>query len=261
MTLTNTWGYRAAIASTVSVAAAAAFTIGTTGVATAAPLESGAGETVTVTDAELGELNITGTAASDAQARTSSPDIAAAEQFSIASTQNENKFSQVITIDSPQAPSDYRFDLSLPEGISLTAAPDGGAFMLDEAGEVHGRIKAPWAHDAAGETVPTSFSVEGSSTLIQNVDLSANPQFPVTADPDGVWGWTKCIAAVTAAIAVPAGATLKLARFISKIGNVKEALQLLFGSTSNAEKLQGALAAAGTTAAELLGIAAIQNNC
>lgn len=54
---------------------------------------------------------------------------------------------------------------------------------------------------------------------------------------------------------------VELARFIKSIGNVKESLQLLFGATKNQERLDTGLAAAGATAAELLGIAAIQSNC
>lgn len=55
--------------------------------------------------------------------------------------------------------------------------------------------------------------------------------------------------------------TIEIEALRITIGNVKEAIQLLTGATSNAEKLEGALAAAGATATELLGISAIQDNC
>ncbi|OFT89909.1 hypothetical protein [Corynebacterium sp. HMSC28B08] len=96
---------------------------------------------------------------------------------------------------------------------------------------------------------------------MQKVDLSQNIAYPVTADPDGAWGWTKCIAAVTAAVAYPVGGAIKLAKFVKSIGSVKESMQLLLGATSNKEKLAGGLKAAGATAAELLGIAAVKDNC
>ncbi len=43
------------------------------------------------------------------------------------------------------------------------------------------RVEAPWATDALGRDLPTSFSVNGS-ILTQSVDLS-NAEFPVVADP------------------------------------------------------------------------------
>ncbi|KAB3520862.1 hypothetical protein GC425_06340 [Corynebacterium sp. zg254] len=179
---------------------------------------------------------------------------------SIKSTEDGDSFSQVVTIDSVTSPDAYVFDFALPAGFTLEEAPDGGVFFRSSNGEAAGRIKTPWAVDAKGKQVDTYFDVQGNR-LVQKVDLSSDLQYPVTADPDGAWGGTKCVAAVTAAIAVPAGAVVKLAKFVKAIGNVKEAIQLLVGATTNAEKLDGALSAAGATASELLGIAAIKDNC
>ncbi|WP_146183365.1 hypothetical protein [Corynebacterium liangguodongii] len=66
---------------------------------------------------------------------------------------------------------------------------------------------------------------------------------------------------MTAIIAAPVGAAVKLAKFVKTIGNVKEAMQLLTGATTNAERLQAGLDAAGATASELLGITAVRENC
>lgn len=215
----------------------------------------------TVHDAQHGAATITGnsiapTSELSARSATTEPQ----SGYSIESTAEGDSFSQVVTIDDANSPDTYAFDFDLPEGLTLDEAPDGGAFFRSDDGEAAGRIKAPWAVDAQGKQVDTHFEVQ-NNRLVQKVDLRPDLQYPVTADPDGVWGWTKCVAAVTAAIAVPAGAVLKLAKFVKAVGNVKEAIQLLTGATSNAEKLEGALAAAGATAAELLGISAIQDNC
>ena len=219
----------------------------TENVATAAtPDVSGTAPTKTavsaVHDAQHGEIIITG----------SSPMPSGASL--------RHTFSQIITIDSPNSPDTYTFDFDLPEGFTLEKAPNGGAFFRSSEDEITGRIKAPWAVDAAGNQVNTYFEIQDNQ-LIQKVDLSADLHYPVTADPEGVWGWTKCVAAVTAVIALPVGAVAKLARFVRSIGSVRESMQLLTGATTNAEKLEGALTAAVATAAELLGIAAVQDNC
>lgn len=211
-------------------------------------------------DTTFGEMTITGSADQATDGLALRATTGETEGYSIDSTQSGDQFSQVITIDGVTSPDTYTFDFDLPEGITLSEAPDGGAFFRSANGEVNGRVKAPWAVDAAGREVPTQFEVRDNQ-LVQTVELSEDLQYPVTADPEGAWGWTKCIAAVSAAIVVPVGGVVKLARFVKSIGNVREALQLLFGASTNQERLDAGLAAAGATAGELLGIAAIQQNC
>ncbi|WP_454979552.1 hypothetical protein [Corynebacterium propinquum] len=238
----------------------------TENVATAAtPDVSGTAPTKTavsaVHDAQHGEIIITGSSPMPSGASLRHPNSETAQgEYSLHTTAHGDTFSQIITIDSPNSPDTYTFDFDLPEGFTLEKAPNGGAFFRSSEDEITGRIKAPWAVDAAGNQVNTYFEIQDNQ-LIQKVDLSADLHYPVTADPEGVWGWTKCVAAVTAVIALPVGAVAKLARFVRSIGSVRESMQLLTGATTNAEKLEGALTAAGATAAELLGIAAVQDNC
>lgn len=54
-------------------------------------------------------------------------------------------------------------------------------------------INAPWAKDATGRPVPTSYRLEGDS-LIQVVSFSATTAFPVVADPwwnPFSWNWKR----------------------------------------------------------------------
>lgn len=77
------------------------------------------------------------------------------------------------------------FAVDLPEGTRLVPNDETGGFtILAEAegttlslGEVH----APWAVDAEGNKLPTSYDLQGD-TLTQRVD-TATAAFPVVADP------------------------------------------------------------------------------
>src|SRR6218665_172358 len=62
------------------------------------------------------------------------------------------------------------------------------AYYLEHGGDVLGTVFKPWAVDAAGNSVPTSYSWDNGA-LTQHVDLSVpGIEFPVVADP--AWGYT-----------------------------------------------------------------------
>lgn len=85
----------------------------------------------------------------------------------------------LVRITGPDAPVDYRFPL---EGASrLEQLPDGSVLVHDLTGEPSVTIKAPWAKDANGTAVSTSYSVEGT-TLVQHV-AHQGAAYPVVADP------------------------------------------------------------------------------
>ncbi len=97
----------------------------------------------------------------------------------------------LVVIHNANAPHEYRFPLTLPAGARLVGLPEligdidldtQELFILDAEGKPVGYIAAPWAKDAHGNAVPTSYRVEGS-TLIQHVNFTAQTAFPVVADP------------------------------------------------------------------------------
>ncbi len=49
-------------------------------------------------------------------------------------------------------------------------------------------IEAPWAKDANGESVPTSYKLDGND-IVQTVETNDKTAFPVVADPKFTWGW------------------------------------------------------------------------
>jgi len=84
------------------------------------------------------------------------------------------------------SPTSTTFRVSLPAGESLRLDVLGGVLVLRD-GKAVGRFNAPWAVDAAQNSLPTSYTVTGDA-ITQTVD-TRGAQFPVVADPHYTWGW------------------------------------------------------------------------
>lgn len=83
-----------------------------------------------------------------------------------------------------------RFALGLPAGATLV--PRGGGYVITRhAGssivEVLGSIAEPWAVDAEGKRVPTTFEFSGGE-LTQRIHPTTNVTYPVVADPRLTYG-------------------------------------------------------------------------
>lgn len=85
------------------------------------------------------------------------------------------------------------------------------------------------------------------------MSFDQNTAFPVTADPNDFWGWTKCVAAIGAFIA----GNMFLVSKVAKIGGVAKVAVKLF-EAKNATERWGALA---TIFGEVSGVSAIIDNC
>jgi len=94
--------------------------------------------------------------------------------------------------------SSVNYSLSLPVGAGLIPQPDGSLAISREivgpnptAGvsttEQFGTIAAPWASDANGTSLPTSYTYT-HGVLTQKVNTT-RATFPVVADPFVTWGW------------------------------------------------------------------------
>jgi len=86
-------------------------------------------------------------------------------------------------IESASAPDSYSYEIGLADGGDLALTDLGSVAILDDQQDLAYYVDVPWARDANGRDVPTSYSV-ADGTLTQYVDLS-NPSiaFPVVADP------------------------------------------------------------------------------
>lgn len=83
-------------------------------------------------------------------------------------------------------------------------------------------------------------------------------------DPRGFWEVTKCVGSIMWAIgstAIPVAKIARIKKYIEALGGVKEAVKLMLGATSKAEKLKAGGQALVNLSAELLGIAAVKTNC
>lgn len=81
------------------------------------------------------------------------------------------------------------FAIELPEGAELSASNEGFDVIVDLDGITItvGRIAAPWAVDAEGKELPTSYSFDGDM-ITQHVD-TREATYPVVADPAVTVGW------------------------------------------------------------------------
>jgi hypothetical protein len=126
---------------------------------------------------------------------------ASESNFSNAVQANEDGSVRMTTIiDDPTAPTEYEYEVYLPEGGSLDYLPDGGVMVLDAEGIPFKQVDTPWAKDAEGRDVETWFEIRGN-TLIQVVQHNVEGVvYPVTADPfwkvfafKWVWGGMKTL--------------------------------------------------------------------
>lgn len=87
----------------------------------------------------------------------------------------------LVVIDGPDAPTEYRFDTTVPAGAVLLPSTDGGAVVVDAEGVVVAAVAPAWAVDANGQTVPTHYRIDGT-TLVQVID-HRGAAYPVVGDP------------------------------------------------------------------------------
>ncbi|GAA1112529.1 hypothetical protein GCM10009582_07570 [Arthrobacter flavus] len=158
----------------------------------------------------------------------------------------------IIKIESAAAAKEYRFPLEVPEGAVARVLADGAVEISAEDGSALGSVQAPWAIDANGRSVPTSFEIEGN-TLVQTVEHNSTTAFPVVADPSTVWGWTVCTATIGALVA----GNLLIASKIAKIGGVAKVVTKLKAAKNAQARYKALIAFFG----EFTGIAAVMNNC
>lgn len=85
-------------------------------------------------------------------------------------------------LDTFEGSKEIVYDIDLPRGSTIET--DGkAALVLSESGEFIGGFEDAWALDADGNSVSTTYKVDGHR-LIQVIDAGAgSPKFPIVADP------------------------------------------------------------------------------
>ena len=87
---------------------------------------------------------------------------------------------QVLTVLRSKSTTAAKFTLSIPAGAQVRTLPSGGVAVFSSK-TAYAQLDAPWALDAAGKMLPTSYTIHGT-TIIQKVDTT-NATFPIVADP------------------------------------------------------------------------------
>lgn len=93
------------------------------------------------------------------------------------------------------SPHQFTYQLSLPDSATLQQQQDGSIAILNGPTFIGG-VAAPWATDAAGNDVPTTYQINGHA-LTQHVQPTPETQYPIVADPwigialvsKTVWQW------------------------------------------------------------------------
>nr|WP_237330046.1 DNRLRE domain-containing protein [Streptomyces sp. BA2] len=137
------------------------------------------------------------------------------------------------------APKDYETGFTFPAGMKAVQHDDGSVSLCSEGDEnaeqapqkePAGFFEAPWAKDANGKDLPTSYKVVGNK-LVQHVEFDANTAFPIVIDPSW-WSTTKKILKCAGAIATfiwqftPQGSTKRVitaVKLVKKLGVKKTA--------------------------------------
>jgi hypothetical protein len=88
----------------------------------------------------------------------------------------------LVLIENVDAPYEYRFELGLEPGAELIPLEDGGVALRDVKGSLVGSFEPPWATDADGDAVPTTYTVDGLA-IVQRIAFTGATSFPVVADP------------------------------------------------------------------------------
>lgn len=113
-------------------------------------------------------------------------------------------------------------------------------------------------HRAGNEKLKRDDSSEEAAanlSLLERGELAARAS---------IWKIAKCVAAIVqllATTAIPAAKLLRIKKYIKALGGTKQAVKLLLGATTKAEKLKVGGQVLVSLAAELLGISTVKNNC
>lgn len=94
---------------------------------------------------------------------------------------DHSAFMALIIINNADAPTEYRFEHAVPEGHTAEVQDDGSVRFFDAGGNEAGGVMAPWAVDADGNDITTSYRLDGD-TIIQTVNHQ-DAVYPVVADP------------------------------------------------------------------------------
>jgi hypothetical protein len=82
----------------------------------------------------------------------------------------------------PEAPTEFRFPITLADGLDLESMPSGGFDVVHQRyGATVGRFYTPWARDSMFGTINADYRLDGSTVVMRIQHEGA--AYPVVADP------------------------------------------------------------------------------
>jgi len=103
--------------------------------------------------------------------------------FSLAISRIADGASALIEIPGPDAPTEHIFDFEMPNGWSLVERVNSSLTFVDSDGDITGTIAPPWAVDADGNEVETSFALRTRTHLYRRSSMKGplTPSWPTQA--------------------------------------------------------------------------------
>ncbi len=90
---------------------------------------------------------------------------------------------QIATVlGSASSPRSFNYPVALPSGAHIEVLGNGGLVFVSADGNSLGGFSPPWATDANGKAVATTYQVQGN-TVVQQVQTEESTSYPVVADP------------------------------------------------------------------------------
>lgn len=136
-------------------------------------------------------------------------------------------FRALVKIDNENAHNEYKFTFKLNPGQKLITTAEylgaefdtGEVYIVNEDNIVTSIVDPAWAKDAHGESVNTTYKVEGNE-LTQYVEFDSSSAFPIVADPNWV-KITRCVGSLSWMIGSSIFAVakiMKIKKYIKSLG-------------------------------------------
>lgn len=113
----------------------------------------------------------------------------------------------------PSAGEDFAYTFDLPEGSYTTDLPTGETLLSTAGHHYIGSLQAPWARDATGAELPTSYTWSGH-TLTQHVDVNPTTAYPVLLDPMWLYSYDFSTASTGWAVNHPKATDLAVSKLL-----------------------------------------------
>jgi len=151
-------------------------------------------EPISMVSSDGGRLEVTlPDGSADGEAEDVTPGVVAFDQqdgtHAAVAAKADGTLQLLSVISGPDAPTEFVYGLSTDVPLKLERLDDGSVVGYTAAGIPVLTVATPWATDANGNSVSTSFEVVGQD-LIQVVNHEApGVAYPVVADPQLTWYW------------------------------------------------------------------------